>query len=365
MTDVLDTVVVGGGVIGVAVARVLAMRGHDVVLLEAERALGQHQSSRNSEVIHAGLYYPTGSLRATLCVQGRQRLYAYCETRSIGCRRVGKLVVATRPHHDETLAQIAARARDNGVEDVTLVDAATVRALEPAIEVRGALRSPSTGVVDSHGLLSKLWGEAADHGAQVALATRVAAIDRGDEGFVVRTHDDRVACRHVVLAAGFSTQAIARTVEGMPPAAVPPLHLAKGSYFSMRGRPFVGLVYPVPDTASLGIHVTLDLQLSVRFGPDQQWVDDIDYAVDTQRREHFTVAVREYFPALNADALRPDYAGIRSKVQGPGEPPADFVVAGPGTHGIGRLVALYGIESPGLTACLPLADLVADRLTDA
>ena len=365
MTESLDTVVVGGGIVGVAIARELSLRGRDVVVLEAERALGQHQSSRNSEVLHAGLYYPTGSLRAVLCVEGRRRLYEYCDAHGVGYRRTGKLVVATRPQHDETLTKIAARARDNGVDDVALIDGATAQQLEPAIVVRGALHSPSTGVVDSHGLLSRLWGEATDHGVQLAVATRVTAIDRDGPDFVVRTHDEAVTCRHVVLAAGFGTQAIARMVEGMPADAVPPRHLAKGSYFAMQRRPFRGLVYPVPDTASLGIHVTLDLQLSVRFGPDQQWVDEIDYVVDPQRRSHFAAAIREYFPTLDPDELRPDYAGVRSKVQGPGDPPADFVVSGPAEHGIARLVALYGIESPGLTACLPLAQLVADRLTDA
>ncbi len=365
MTETIDTVVVGGGIVGVAIARELAMRGRDVVVLEAERALGQHQSSRNSEVIHAGLYYPPQSLRAVLCVEGRRQLYAYCRTHDVGHRRVGKLVVATRPHHDETLERIATRARDNGVDDVSLLDGAQARQREPAIVVRGALHSPSTGIVDSHGLLSALWGEATDHGAQLALATRVTAIDRAGDRFVVHTADARVGCRHVVLAAGFGTQAIARVVEGMPAQAIPARHLAKGSYFAISSRPFRGLVYPVPDTASLGIHVTLDLQLHVRFGPDQQWVDEVDYAVDPDRRPHFAAAIREYFPGLDPDALRPDYAGVRSKVQGPTDPVADFVIAGPAEHGIDRLVALYGIESPGLTACLPLAQRVADRLAGA
>jgi L-2-hydroxyglutarate oxidase LhgO len=360
--ETLDTVVVGAGILGVAIARAIARRGHEVVVLEAERAMGQHASSRNSEVVHAGLYYPPGTLRARLCVRGRHALRAYCEARGVPLRRFGKLVVATEPAHEATLLDIEARALENGVDDVTIIDAAAVRRLEPAVVARAALRSPSTSVVDSHRLLQSLWGDAQDAGAQLALQTPMLGASVRPAGFEVRTPEATVVCRRLVLTAGTATQALAAATDGFPAAAIPPRHLAKGSYFRLDARPFRGLVYPVPDTASLGIHVTLGLDGTVRFGPDQEWTDTIDYAVDPRRAPAFAAAIARYYPALDPDALRPDYAGVRSKVQGPGDPPADFVVQGPEQTGVDGLVALFGIESPGLTACLALAEAVADRL---
>jgi L-2-hydroxyglutarate oxidase LhgO len=359
----VEAVVVGAGVIGLAVARALARAGTEVVVLEAERTFGAHSSSRNSEVIHAGLYYPAGSLKARLCVAGRRRLYAWCRARRVGHRQTGKLIVATAHDDPAVLDRILASAANNDVTDLRRLDRAEVRALEPDLDVAGALLSPSTGIVDSHGVMQALLADAEDRGAMVAWSTSLVSARPDDGGFVVTAGGDVVRCRILVNAAGLGAQAVAGAIEGMPADAIPTRYLAKGTYFSLRGRcPFSRLIYPVPATASLGVHLTLDLAGAARFGPDQEWVDTIDYAADERRGDAFYAAVRRYWPGLPDGALQADYAGIRAKVQAPGTAMADFVIAGPETHGLPGLVNLFGIESPGLTACLPLADEVLARL---
>lgn len=357
----LDAVVVGAGVVGLAVARALALVGRDVVVLERERMPGQHASSRNSEVLHAGLYYPPGSLKARLCVAGRRALVRYCRRRGVDHRLVGKLVVATSPRQRPTLARLHARARANGV-DLHPLSAADVTALEPSVRADAGLLSPATGIIDGHGLMRALRADAEQRGAMLALDTPLVAAGPRDDGLWVQAGDLTLRCALLVNAAGMDAPRVAAAIEGLPPGAVPTPQLCKGSYFALRGPSFEHLVYPVPDTASLGIHVTLDLGGGVRVGPDQQWIDRVDYDVDPGRADAFARAVAAYVPALHPAMLRPDYAGIRAKIHGPGQPPSDFVIQGPAEHGIVGLCNLLGIESPGLTACLAIADEVLRRL---
>lgn len=370
--DRLDCVVIGAGVVGLAVARALALQGREVVILEAMEAIGTATSARNSEVIHAGLYYPPGSLKARLCVEGRERLYAYAAERGIPHRRCGKLVVATEPDQTTGLASIAARAAACGVTDLQPLDAAQARALEPALRCAAALLSPSTGIVDSHALMLALLGEAQDHGAMLALRSPVDRIRvQAGSGLVVEVGGDepmQVQARCVVNSAGLHAQALARRIEGLDPRHVPPSHWARGHYFSLPGRPaFSRLIYPLPVAGGLGVHVTLDLAGQMRFGPDVQWVSTAalgaeDYAVDPGLATAFEAAIRPYWPGLPAGRLVPAYAGLRPKPHAPGEPAADFIVSGPAEHGVDGLVQLFGIESPGLTSALVLGELVAQRL---
>ena len=364
--DAADCVVVGAGAIGLAVARALALAGREVVVLEAAATVGSETSSRNSEVIHAGIYYPTGSLKARLCVAGKVRLYAYCAANGIGHARLGKLIVATAADQVPALRALRERAMANGVDDLEWLDAVAARRLEPAIRCVAAVLSPSTGIVDSHGLMLALQGEAEAHGAVVALRSPVLGGRVADDGFRLEiggAAPTRLACRRLVNAAGLHAQEIARSLAGLDPATVPPRYLAKGCYFSLAGRsPFTRLIYPMPDSASLGIHVVLDLAGRARFGPDVEWIERIDYDVDPARAAPFEAAIRRYYPDLPAGALHPDYAGIRPKLQAPDGPPADFAIQGPAAHGVRGLVNLYGIESPGLTACLAIADLIVARL---
>ena len=364
--DVADSVIVGAGVIGLAVARALALAGREVVVLEAADAIGSETSSRNSEVIHAGIYYPTGSLKARLCVAGKRRLYAYCAAMGIGHARLGKLIVATTADQVPALRALGEKAKANGVDDLEWLDAAAARRLEPAVRCAAAVLSPSTGIVDSHALMLALQGEAEAHGAVVALRSPVLAGRVEDDGFRLEVGGAtpmRLACRRLVNAAGLHAQDIARCLAGLDPATVPPRFFAKGSYFALGDRsPFTRLIYPMPDSASLGIHVVLDLAGRVRFGPDVEWVERIDYDVDPARAAPFEAAIRRYYPDLPAGALHPDFAGIRPKLQAPDGPSADFLIQGPAAHGVRGLVNLYGIESPGLTACLAIADAVAEKL---
>lgn len=364
MAERIDALVVGAGVIGLAIARALALAGRDVVVVERERAPAQHTSSRNSQVLHAGLYYPPGSLKARLCVEGRAALVRYCHDRGVAHRLLGKLVVATRHAQHPALEALLARARTNGAEGVRLVDAAEARALEPHVRATMALWSPGTGILDAHELVRALWADAEAHGAMLALAAPfVRARVRARGGFRAWAGDAELRCELLVDAAGLGAPEVAAAIEGLAPEHVPHQRLLKGSYFALRGPvPFTHLVYPVPDAATLGIHVTLDLAGRARLGPDQEWVDRIDYAVDPARAPAFARAVADYYPTLDPDALEPDTAGIRPKLHGPGQPAADFVIRGPADHGVPGLCALFGIESPGLTACLAIADEVLARL---
>ena len=368
----VECVVVGAGVVGLAVARRLARAGREVIVLEAADAIGTGTSSRNSEVIHAGIYYPTGSLRARLCVPGRAALYDYCATHGVEHRRIGKLIVATEEGQLPKLAAIRAQAAANGVADLTEIDAATAMRWEPNLRTVGALLSPSTGIIDSHGLMLALLGDAEDAGAMLALQSPLLRSHRSAGGFELEVggaEPMRLACSTLVNAAGLGAWAVARGLEGLDAAHVPPRVLAKGNYYALAaGRsPFSRLVYPVPVEGGLGVHLTLDLAGQARFGPDVEWLGDvantledpIDYAVDPVRADSFYGAVRAYWPGLPDHALVPAYSGVRPKLSGPGQPQADFLIQGPGSHGVEGLVNLFGIESPGLTSCLAIADAVA------
>jgi len=368
MERTIDAVVIGAGVIGLAVARALARAGREVIVLEAAAAVGTETSARNSEVIHAGLYYAEGSLKARLCVAGRRALYEYCAARGVAHRRVGKLVVAATEDEVPKLEGYARLGAANGVDDLRLLDAAEARALEPEVDLRcaRALLSPSTGIVDSHGLMRALAADARDAGAAFAFRAPVeggAPTPNGVELRVGGPSPARVRARTVVNAAGLWAQEVAARIEGLPASTIPPLHRAKGHYFVLAGAsPFRRLVYPVAGGGGLGIHVTLDLGGQARFGPDVAWVDTVDYAFDESRAPTFYAAIRRYWPALPDGALRPGTTGVRPKLSGAGASARDFVIQGPDVHGVAGLVNLYGIESPGLTSCLALADEVVARL---
>ncbi|MCW5650627.1 MAG: NAD(P)/FAD-dependent oxidoreductase [Ramlibacter sp.] len=367
----LDCVVVGAGVVGLAVARALALRGREVMVLEAAEAIGTGTSSRNSEVIHAGIYYPAGSLKARLCVQGKQQLYAYCAERGLGHRRCGKLIVATSDAQVAALQGIVAKAAANGVGDLKLLTRDEARALEPQLECVAAVHSPSTGIVDSHGLMLSLQGDLEHAGGMVAfnsaLNRAVAQVGRPQDAIVLVAEDGtELAARTVVNAAGLQAPALAARFEGLDARHVPTAYFAKGNYFTLAGRsPFSRLIYPVPEAAGLGVHLTLDLGGQAKFGPDVQWVDSPDdLVVDPRRGDGFYAEVRKYWPALADGALQPGYAGMRPKISAPHEPAADFVIQGPAAHGVAGLVNLFGIESPGLTSSLALGEAVADLLSD-
>ncbi len=367
----VDAVVIGAGVVGLAVARALALRGLETIVLERANAIGTGTSSRNSEVIHAGIYYPSGSLKARLCVAGREQLYAWCASHGVAHRRCGKLIVATSAVQAARLAQIQAQAARNGVHDLRPLDAAQVRALEPALNAVAALHSPSTGIVDSHGLMLALQGELEAAGGALALLSPALSIDSTGASHVVTVGGEmpmELATRIVVNSAGLWAPRLAAKVKGLAPERVPQARYAKGSYFSLAGRaPFSHLIYPIPEEAGLGVHLTLDLAGQARFGPDVEWIDpatpdEIDYRVDAARANGFEAAIRTWWPGLPAGALRPDYSGVRPKLQSQGETPQDFVLQGPAEHGVKGLMNLYGIESPGLTSSLALADEVVSRL---
>ena len=364
----IDCAIIGAGVIGLAVARKLAAQGREVLLLEAEGAFGTGISARNSEVIHAGIYYPTGSLKARLCVAGRQMLYAYCAERGIAHRRCGKLIVAGSEAQRGQLGRIATGAAANGVHDLQLLSRAAARALEPALECTAAVLSPSTGIIDSHALMLSLLGDAERDGAVLALHSPVLGGEIVADGIVLDIGGAagaamRLQAKTVVNCAGLGAQGVARGLRGLAPESVPPLSYAKGNYYALAGAaPFSRLIYPVPQAAGLGVHLTLDLGGQARFGPDVEWVERIDYTVDPGRADAFYAEVRRYWPLLPDGALLPAYAGIRPKPHAPGAAACDFLLSGAAEHGVRGLVCLYGIESPGLTACLALADYVAAHL---
>jgi L-2-hydroxyglutarate oxidase LhgO len=363
----VDALVIGAGVVGLAVARALALAEREVMVLESEAAIGTGTSSRNSEVIHAGIYYPAGSLKAQLCVKGKAMLYAYCAERGIAHQRCGKLIVANTPSQLAALPAILDKARANGVDDLGLLDRAQAQALEPALECLGAVWSPSTGIVDSHGLMLALQGDLEHAGGLVACHAVVRSLAVLDDGIEVLTGDGmRLLARTVVNAVGLHACALAHRIEGLDPRHVPRAWYAKGSYFTLAGRsPFKHLIYPAPEPdkhlAGLGVHLTIDLGGQAKFGPDVQWTDDpADLLVDPARREAFYAEVRRYWPALPDGALLPGYAGMRPKISGPNEAAADFLIQGPDAHGVPGLVNLFGIESPGLTSALAIAERVRD-----
>jgi L-2-hydroxyglutarate oxidase LhgO len=362
--DKVECVVIGAGVIGLAIARRLAQAGREVIVLEAAEGIGTVTSSRNSEVIHAGIYYPAGSLMARMCVAGKRALYAYCADHGIPHRNCGKLIVATTPKESLRLQSIRAHAEANGVNDLQTLGGDAARALEPALNCDAALLSPSTGIIDSHAFMLALRGDAEDAGAAYAFHTPLARakaaagrieIDAG--GHAPMT----LECGLLVNAAGLGASAVARSIDGMPIDLIPPSYLAKGNYFSCSARaPFSRLIYPVPEPGGLGVHLTLDMAGQARFGPDVEWVETIDYAVDPARAERFYPAIRKYWPDLPDGALMPSYSGMRPKIVPPAVAAQDFLIQGPADHGVAGLINLFGIESPGLTSSLAIADHVAE-----
>jgi L-2-hydroxyglutarate oxidase LhgO len=361
----MQILVVGAGVVGLAIARRAAMSGHDVVVAEAADAIGTGVSSRNSEVIHAGIYYPGGTARARLCAPSRRMLYEFCASHGVPHRKCGKLIVATNEAELARIESILVQGRANGVEGLEMIDAAAARRLEPALACVAALISPETGIIDSHAYMHALRGDIEDHGGQIAFNTRIDRLAPAPSGWDVGLRGEASPIRFdaVVNAAGLGAQRLGRATLGYPAERVPPLKLAKGNYFGVRGRPaFSRLIYPVPIPGGLGVHVTLDLAGRMRFGPDVEWIEQESYDVDPGRAAAFYRRIRDYWPALPEDALVPDYAGIRPKVTGPGEPQADFMIDAPQHHGLPGLVQLFGIESPGLTSALKLAEEVVDYL---
>ena len=367
----LDVVVIGAGVVGLAVARALALAGREVVILEAAPAIGTGTSSRNSEVIHAGMYYSPGSLKARLSVAGRQMLYRYCEERGIAHRRCGKLIVAADDGEVAGLRKIRDTGFANGVDDLALLTRTEALALEPALRCVAALHSPSTGIIDSGALMLSLLGDAESAGAMLALQSPFRAAFAHADGIDIDAggnHPLQVRARALVNCGGLHAPVLAHNIAGLAAQHVPQPHYARGNYFTLAGRsPFARLVYPAPEVAGLGVHLTLDLGGQARFGPDVEWIAGIgspdDYRVDPARGDSFYAAIRRYWPALPDGALQPAYAGIRPKIQAPGEPARDFMISGPADHGVAGLVNLFGIESPGLTASLAIADLVAALLS--
>jgi L-2-hydroxyglutarate oxidase LhgO len=363
----VDCVVIGAGVVGLACARALAQAGREVIILEAENAFGTATSARNSEVIHAGIYYPTGSLRASLCVRGKAMLYDYCASHQVNHRRCGKLIVAQDDAQAAQLEVIERRAAANGVHDLQRLTRDEALALEPQLRCTRALLSPSTGIVDSHGLMLALLGDAQAAGAMLALQSPVLGAAATARGITLEVGGDSATlllAEAVVNSAGHGAPVLAAATLGLGAEHVPSRYFAKGSYFTLSGRsPFARLVYPAPGESShLGVHLTLDLGGQAKFGPSFRWVDGLDYAVDEDEAEHFYEEVRRYWPGLKDGALQPGYVGVRPKIRGPGEPAQDFRIDGPADHGVAGLVNLFGIESPGLTSSLAIAERVAAML---
>ncbi|WP_136660330.1 NAD(P)/FAD-dependent oxidoreductase [Nitratireductor sp. XY-223] len=368
--DHVDCIVAGAGVLGLAVARALALRGRDVIIVEAEGMIGTQTSSRNSEVIHAGIYYAAGSLKARFCVEGKKALYAYCAERGIPHERTGKLIVATDDSQRATLQSIHEHAVENGV-DIRAISAEEAIEYEPELHCVSALHSPSTGIIDSHALMLSLQGEAEDAGAMIAFNSKVIAVRPQRQGFVLDVQGDgtyTLSCKTFVNAAGHGAWEIARSIEGLGSSLIPPHYLSKGNYYALSGHksPFRQLIYPVPGDGSLGIHFTRDLAGQARFGPDVHWMEGetLDYTVVTGQEQAFTDAIRTYWPGLPENALMPSYCGIRPKMVPSGHAPADFMIQSPDENGISGLVQLFGMESPALTSCLVIGDHVAGLAAD-
>lgn len=362
--DKVECVIVGAGVIGLAVARRLAQAGREVIVLEEAEDIGTATSSRNSEVIHAGIYYPAGSWMARMCVAGKLALYRYCDDHGIPYRNCGKLIVATTPEETGKLAAIRAHAEANGVTDMQTLAGQAARELEPALQCDAALLSPSTGIIDSHAYMLSLRGEAEEAGAAFAFHTPLIRARAEAGRFELEAGGASpmtLQCELLINAAGLNAPAVARSIAGMPIEMIPLPYFAKGNYFSSSvPAPFSRLIYPVPEPGGLGVHLTLDMAGQARFGPDVEWVEAIDYAVDPARAERFYPAIRKYWPALPDGALMPSYCGIRPKIVPPAVARQDFLMQGPGEHGVAGLINLFGIESPGLTSSLAIADHVAE-----
>lgn len=368
MTESVECVVVGAGVVGLACARALATSGREVIVLEQHDAIGTETSARNSEVIHAGIYYEKGSLKAQLCVRGRRMLYDYCAAHGVEARKLGKLIVATSEAEREGLDGLLARAEANGVENMQRLTKQEALALEPNLRCEGALLSPETGIVDSHSLMLAYQGDAEAAGAMIAFNSPLEGGRIDGDGILLDVGGAtpmRLRCRELVNAGGLHAQKLAGALAGIPAEHVPPIHYAKGNYFALTGKtPFSHLIYPAPGGGGLGVHITIDLAGRGRFGPDVEWVDDLYYPVDSERGDKFYAAIRRYWPELPDGALAADYAGIRPKLTGPDSPKhaADFVIQGPTVHGVPGLVNLFGIESPGLTSSLAIAEHVTGLL---
>jgi L-2-hydroxyglutarate oxidase LhgO len=366
VAEQVDAIVVGAGVVGLAVARALALSGRSPLILEGEELLGSWTSARNSEVIHAGIYYPEGYLKAELCVTGKEQLYAFCAERGVPHRRSGKLIFAHDASQFGELEAISRRALQAGVNDLVQLDLVGVRALEPELQCAGALLSPSTGIVDSHAFMLALLGEAEAHGAMLVTSSRIERVTLKDglwHVWMAGMDEAVVSAPVLVNSCGLAARDLALATEGLEPMFVPPAFFARGVYFTYSGKvPFSHLIYPVPEPGGLGTHLTLDLAGQARFGPDVEWIDRVDYSVDPARHARFAEAARRIWPAIEPDRLIPGYAGVRPKISGPGDPAADFMISGPSDHGCDGLVNLFGIESPGLTASMAIADCVVEAL---
>ena len=366
MDTQFDVVIIGAGVIGLAIMRSLALAGRSVLVLDRAAQFGSETSARNSEVIHAGIYYPRESLKTRFCVAGRSLLYAFCAQHDVPHRRCGKLIVAHDREQITGLESLKASAARCGVEDLELLDADDAARLEPDLHCAAALHSPSTGIIDTHSYMQALLGVAEANGAALVCRTEATRILRTSEGWsiaIAGSDEPVVSARWVVNSAGLGAVPLARRIGGFPAGHIPEIRFAKGCYFGYARRtPFQHLIYPLPEPGGLGTHLTLDLGGRSRFGPDVEWIDTVDYSVDPARRGRFAQAVRRFWPDVEVDLLQPDYAGIRPKLSGPGEAAADFMISGPPEHGVPGIVNLFGIESPGITASLPIADHVRDLM---
>ena len=366
MSFYIEVVIIGAGVVGLACARALARADYGVIVLEQHSAFGTETSSRNSEVIHAGIYYRPGSLKSKLCVSGRELLYQFCENYGVSYRQCGKLIVSTTREQEDRLHMLRQQASDNGVNNLEILSGHEATALEPELSCTAALLSPSTGIIDSHGFMLALLGDAEQHGAQLVCRTPVDRVVIDNSGFDVLAggmYPSVIRTRYLINAAGLGALQVAAAIEGLSPDHLPQLFTAKGSYFSVSGKaPFSRLIYPTPEAGGLGVHFTLDLVGQGRFGPDVEWVDKIDYSVDVGRRAQFHSAIKQYWPAIKESMLTPAYAGIRPKLVGSGNGYADFLVQDSADHGVNGLINLFGIESPGLTAALALGEDLRRRI---
>ena len=366
MTEKIDCAVIGAGVVGLAVARELALAGREVIILEAEDAIGTHTSSRNSEVIHAGIYYPANSLKARFCVEGKQMLYAYCREREIPHQQIGKVIVATDESERDAVAGYIDKAAANGVDDLRMLSTQELSEMEPALNCIAGVFSPSTGIIDSHALMLSLQGDAENAGAMTVFKSPIESgrvTSDGIELEVGGAEPMSITCNTVVNCAGLRAPDVARLLKGLSDDSIPPAYYAKAHYYTLSGKsPFNHLVYPVAHTAFLGVHVTIDMGGQARFGPDLDWIDSIDYTFDLAREPMFYEAIRRYWPDLQDGQLQPGYTGIRPKISGPKEAAADFRIDGPADHGVPGLVNLFGIESPGLTSCIAIGRHVGGLL---